>query len=154
MPPCPSGDVSLQNLPTTLYNAVVHPLAPFAISGVVWYQGESNTGHPQPYADLLRKMMGNWRALWQQPKLPFCIVQLANHDGRQQTGNPSPLTPQLQPVNSGWAQLREAQRTIAVSDPHAELAVAIDLGEPVDIHPLRKKEVAERVQVVLDVLTS
>ena len=150
MPPCPSGDVSLQNLPTTLYNAVVHPLAPFAISGVVWYQGESNTGHPQPYADLLRKMMGNWRALWQQPKLPFCIVQLANHDGRQQTGNPSPLTPQLQPVNSGWAQLREAQRTVAVSDPHAELAVAIDLGEPVDIHPLRKKEVAERVGLCMD----
>ena len=150
MPPCPSGDVSLQNLPTTLYNAVVHPLAPFAISGVVWYQGESNTGHPQPYADLLRKMMGNWRTLWQQPKLPFCIVQLANHDGRQQTGNPSPLTPQLQPVNSGWAQLREAQRTVAVSDPHAELAVAIDLGEPVDIHPLRKKEVADRVGLCMD----
>ena len=150
MPPCPSSDVSLQNLPTTLYNAVVHPLAPFAISGVVWYQGESNTGHPQPYADLLRKMMGNWRTLWQQPKLPFCIVQLANHDGRQQTGNPSPLTPQLQPVNSGWAQLREAQRTVAVSDPHAELAVAIDLGEPVDIHPLRKKEVAERVGLCMD----
>lgn len=150
MPPCPSGDVSLQNLPTTLYNAVVHPLAPFAISGVVWYQGESNTGHPQPYADLLRKMMGNWRTLWQQPKLPFCIVQLANHDGRQQTGNPSPLTPQLQPVNSGWAQLREAQRAVAVSDSHAELAVAIDLGEPVDIHPLRKKEVAERVGLCMD----
>lgn len=150
MPPCPSGDVSLQNLPTTLYNAVVHPLAPFAISGVVWYQGESNTGHPQPYADLLRKMMGHWRTLWQQPKLPFCIVQLANHDGRQQTGNPSPLTPQLQPVNSGWAQLREAQRSVAVSDPHAELAVAIDLGEPVDIHPLRKKEVAERVGLCMD----
>jgi sialate O-acetylesterase len=150
LPSCPSSDVSLQNLPTTLYNAVVHPLAPFAISGVVWYQGESNTGHPQPYADLLRKMMGNWRTLWQQPKLPFCIVQLANHDGRQQTGNPSPLTPQLQPVNSGWAQLREAQRTVAVSDPHAELAVAIDLGEPVDIHPLRKKEVAERVGLCMD----
>ena len=52
MPSCPSGDVSLQNLPTTLYNAVVYPLAPYAISGVVWYQGESNTGNPAPYADL------------------------------------------------------------------------------------------------------
>lgn len=150
MPPCPSGDVSLQNLPSTLYNAVVHPLAPFAVSGVVWYQGESNTGRPQTYADLLRKMMGNWRTLWQQPKLPFCIVQLANHDGRQQTGRPSPLTPQSQPVNSGWAQLREAQRTVTASDPYAELAVAIDLGEPVDIHPLRKKEVAERVGMCMD----
>ena len=152
MPSCPSGDVSLQNLPTTLYNAVVYPLAPYAISGVVWYQGESNTGNPAPYADLLRKMIGNWRTLWKNPTLPFCVVQLANHDGRQQTGNPSPLIPQTTPVNSGWAQLREAQRQVAVNDPYTELAVAIDLGEPVDIHPLRKKEVAERIGLCMDQL--
>ena len=150
MPPCPSGDVSLQNIPSTLYNAVVYPLAPYALSGVVWYQGESNTGNPAPYADLLRKLMGNWRALWQQPQLPFCIVQLANHDGRQQTGNPQPLTPQTEPVNSGWARLREAQRQVTLGDSRAELAVAIDLGEPVDIHPLRKKEVAERAAQCMD----
>ena len=137
-------------MPTTLYNAVVYPLAPYAISGVVWYQGESNTGHPAPYADYLRKMIGNWRTLWKAPKLPFCIVQLANHDGRQQTGFPQPLTPQTEPINSGWAQLREAQRQVAVNDPHAALAVAIDLGEPVDIHPLRKKEVAERIGQCFD----
>lgn len=152
MPSCPSGDVSLQNLPTTLYNAVVYPLAPYTISGVVWYQGESNTGNPAPYADLLRKMIGNWRTLWKDPTLPFCIVQLANHDGRQQTGNPSPLVPQTTPVNSGWAQLREAQRQVAVNDPYTELAVAIDLGEAVDIHPLRKKEVAERIGLCMDQL--
>ena len=152
MPSCPSGDVSLQNLPTTLYNAVVYPLAPYAISGVVWYQGESNTGNPAPYADLLRKMIGNWRTLWKNPTLPICVVQLANHDGRQQTGNPSPLIPQTTPVNSGWAQLREAQRQVAVNDPYTELAVAIDLGEPVDIHPLRKKEVAERIGLCMDQL--
>ncbi len=150
MPSCPSGDVSLQNLPTTLYNAVVYPLAPYAVSGVVWYQGESNTGNPAPYADLLRKMIGNWRTLWKNPSLPFCIVQLANHDGRQQTGFPQPLTPQTEPINSGWAQLREAQRQVAVNDPHAALAVAIDLGERVDIHPLRKKEVSERIGQCFD----
>ena len=150
MPSCPSIDVSLQNLPTTLYNAVVYPLAPYAISGVVWYQGESNTGHPAPYADYLRKMIGNWRTLWKAPKLPFCIVQLANHDGRQQTGFPQPLIPQTEPINSGWAKLREAQRQVAVNDPFVELAVAIDLGEPVDIHPLRKKEVAERIGQCFD----
>lgn len=150
MPACPSGDVSLQNVPTTLYNAVVHPLAPYAISGVVWYQGESNTGNPAPYADYLRKMMGCWRALWQEPQLPFVIVQLANHDGRQQTGFPMPLTPQDAPINSGWAQLREAQRLVAQSDPRAELAVLNDLGEPVDIHPLRKKEAAERIALCFD----
>ena len=150
MPSCPSGDVSLQNLPTTLYNAVLHPLAPYALSGVVWYQGESNTGNPAPYADYLKKLMGCWRDRWQDQQMPFVIVQLANYDGRQQTGFPRPITPQTEPVNSGWAQLREAQRTAAKADQRAALAVINDLGETVDIHPLRKKEVAERIALCFD----
>lgn len=140
MPSCPSGDVSLQNMPTTLYNAVVYPLAPYAISGVVWYQGESNTGNPSPYADLLHKMINNWRTLWKTPRLPFCVVQLANF--MEPSDNPQPY--------SGWAQLREAQRKVASTDAHTELAVAIDLGETVDIHPLRKKELAERIALCMD----
>ena len=150
MPSCPSGDISLQNIPTTLYNAVLHPLAPYALSGIVWYQGESNTGHPAPYADYLKKLMGCWRDTWKDQKMPFVIVQLANYDGRQQTGFPSPIVPQTTPTNSGWAQLREAQRTVAEEDPRAELAVINDLGETVDIHPLRKKEVAERIGLGFD----
>jgi sialate O-acetylesterase len=150
MPSCPSGDISLQNIPTTLYNAVLHPLAPYALSGVVWYQGESNTGNPAPYADYLKKLMGCWRDTWKDQKMPFVIVQLANYDGRQQTGFPQPITPQTTPTNSGWAQLREAQRTVAEADPRAELAVINDLGETVDIHPLRKKEVAERIGLCFD----
>jgi sialate O-acetylesterase len=150
LPNCPSGDVSLQNIPTTLYNAVLHPLAPYAINGIVWYQGESNTGNPAPYADYLKKLMGCWRDRWQDPKMPFVIVQLANYDGRQQSGFPRPITPQTAPMNSGWAQLREAQRTAAKADPRAELAVINDLGETVDIHPLHKKEVAERVALCFD----
>ena len=150
MPSCPSSDVSLQNLPTTLYNAVLYPLAPYAISGVVWYQGESNTGNPAPYADYLKKMIGCWRDRWQDQQMPFVIVQLANYDGRQQTGFPRPITYQSDPVNSGWAQLREAQRLVAKGDPYAELAVINDLGETVDIHPLRKKEVAGRIGQCFD----
>ena len=150
LPNCPSGDVSLQNIPTTLYNAVLHPLAPYAINGIVWYQGESNTGNPAPYADYLKKLMGAWRDRWQDQQMPFVIVQLANYDGRQQTGFPSPIKPQITPANSNWAQLREAQRTAAKADPRAELAVINDLGETVDIHPLRKKEVAERVALCFD----
>ncbi len=139
MPSCPGGDVSLQNLPTTLYNAVLHPLAPYALSGVVWYQGESNTGNPAPYADLLKKMMGCWRDRWQEPQMPFVIVQLANF-----------MAPSERPQNSNWAQLREAQRLAAKSDKRAELAVINDLGETVDIHPLRKKEAAERIALGFD----
>ena len=150
MPSCPSGDVSLQNIPTTLYNAVLYPLAPYAISGIVWYQGESNTGNPAPYADYLKKLMGCWRDRWQDQQMPFCIVQLANYDGRQQTGFPRPIVYPAEPTNSGWAQLREAQRTAAKADAYAELAVINDLGETVDIHPLRKKEVAERIGLCFD----
>ena len=150
MPPCPGGDVSLQNQPTTLYNAVLYPLAPYAISGVVWYQGESNTGNPAPYADYLKKLMGCWRDTWQDQQMPFVIAQLANYDGRQQTGMPRPISYQAEPVNSSWAQLREAQRLVAKADPYAELAVLNDLGETVDIHPLRKKEAAERIALCFD----
>ena len=152
MPQCPGGDVSLQNLPTTLYNAVLYPLAPYAINGIVWYQGESNTGNPAPYADYLKKLMGSWRDCWNDQQMPFVVVQLANYDGRQQTVFPRPITPQPEPVNSGWAQLREAQRVVAKADAKAELAVINDLGETVDIHPLRKKEVAERIALCFDKL--
>ena len=139
MPTCPAGDVSLQNMPTTLYNSVLHPLAPYALSGVVWYQGESNTGNPCPYGDLLTKMMGCWRDLWNEPQMPFCIVQLANF-----------MSPSKEPQNSQWARLREEQRRVAQSDERAELAVINDLGESVDIHPLRKREVAERIGLCMD----
>ena len=139
MPSCPSADVSLQNLPTTLYNAVLYPLAPYALSGVVWYQGESNAGNPAPYADFLRKMMGCWRDRWQNQQMPFVIVQLPNY-----------MEPSDKPQESGWASLREAQRIVAKEDPHAELACIIDLGETVDIHPLRKWEVAQRIARCFD----
>ena len=150
MPPCPGGDVSLQNLPTTLYNAVLYPLAPYAISGIVWYQGESNTGNPRPYEHYLTTMINNWRNLWQQPELPFVVVQLANYDGRQQTGMPRPIVYQTEPANSNWAQLREAQRLVAKKMNNLELASAIDLGETVDIHPLRKREIADRIGLCFD----
>jgi sialate O-acetylesterase len=144
MPACPGGGVSLQNLPSTLYNGMLYPLHPYAVNGVVWYQGESNTGAPADYADKLKLMMANWRQLWKEggdAELPFVIVQLANY-----------MEPSAQPQNTGWSQIREAQRTVAAQDKRAALAVTIDLGEKVDIHPLRKKEVAERIALDMDKL--
>ena len=140
MPSCPSADVSLQNLATTLYNAVLYPLAPYALSGVVWYQGESNTGNPGPYADLLRKLMGCWRARWNEPTLPFCIVQLAKY-----------MYPS-DPGYGNWLRLRDQQRIVAEGDSYAEAADIFDLGEENDIHPLRKKEAAELVGQCFDKL--
>lgn len=132
------GKVNTQNQASVLYNGMIHPLAPYALSGMVWYQGESNTGKPNEYGDLLTKLTGNWRTLWQRPDMPFCIVQLANH-----------MEPTDRPQESGWAALREQQRLVSLANPHNTLAVAIDLGEAADIHPLRKREVAERCALAL-----
>lgn len=136
MPRSISSGISLQNQPSTLFNGMIHPLAPFAVAGVVWYQGESNTGMKQAgeYASMLRLLMANWRQAFEQPQMPFVIVQLANYMAYVE-----------QPQNSGWSHVREAQRIVATEDPFAELALTIDLGETVDIHPLRKKEVAQRI---------
>ena len=136
MPRSIGSGISLQNQPSTLFNGMIHPLAPFAVAGVVWYQGESNTGMKQAgeYAPMLRLLMANWRQAFEQPQMPFVIVQLANYMAYVE-----------QPQNSGWSHVREAQRIVATEDSFAELALTIDLGETVDIHPLRKKEVAQRI---------
>ena len=87
------------NAPSVLYNGMLKPLAPFAIKGFIWYQGESNTGRAYQYEALFGTMINNWRADWQNPTLPFYFVQLA------------PFTKaSKQPGESTWAELRETQR--------------------------------------------
>lgn len=140
--PNPIGvGINLQYQPSTLFNGMIHPMAPFAVAGVVWYQGESNADTPQAreYASLLRLMMANWRQTFERPEMPFVIIQLANF-----------MEPSEQPQNTGWSMVREAQRLVAKEDTRAELAVTIDRGETVDIHPLRKKDVAERVALAFE----
>lgn len=134
MPQCPGADAGGQNLPSVLYNAMHYPLAPYALSGMVWYQGESNTGDGAAYEQYLTHLITGWRQLWQTPDMPFVVVQLANF-----------MEPSDQPQNTGWSQVREAQRLTTKKLPNAALAVIIDLGETVDIHPLRKQEVAQRI---------
>nr|WP_232793834.1 sialate O-acetylesterase [Siphonobacter sp. SORGH_AS_0500] len=109
------------------------PLLPYAIKGFCWYQGESNAGQPQAYAQLLPALIQNWRRLWQQESLPFLYVQL-----------PGYMDYQYLPGESNWALMREAQLK-ALSVPNTAMAVAIDLGEWNDIHPDNKKDVGERL---------
>lgn len=141
MLPCPQVNFNLQNLPSVLYNAMLYPLAPYSLSGVVWYQGESNTGDGYGYQKKLSQLMSGWRQLWQMPDLPFVVVQLANY-----------MAASDKPQDSDWSQVREAQRLAVKETDNAALAVAIDLGEAVDIHPLRKWEVAQRVAMGFDKL--
>ena len=137
MPSQPSMPTGNQNTAGVLWNAMLAPLGPISLSGVVWYQGESNTGRAEIYERELAALMSSWRQRFGQPDLPFAIVQLAGF-----------MEPQAAPQESGWPRLRESQRRAAVADAHAGVVPAHDLGEAVDIHPLRKKEVAERAAMV------
>lgn len=132
------GKINTQNQASVLYNGMLYPLAPYAISGVVWYQGENNTDRSAEYGLMLQKLTGNWRTLWNRPDLPFNIVQLANY-----------MEPSEGPQDGGWPQLREQQRVFTDNDPYSSLTVGIDLGEASDIHPLRKRELTERVAMAL-----
>ncbi|MDX1636907.1 MAG: sialate O-acetylesterase [Balneolaceae bacterium] len=121
------------NRPTVLYNAMIHPIIPFAIRGAIWYQGESNTGRAYQYRDLFPRMIRDWRINWGQGQFPFLFVQLANFMERNE-----------QPVESEWAELREAQ-LMALSEPNTGMAVTIDIGNANDIHPKNKQEVGRRL---------
>jgi sialate O-acetylesterase len=119
---------------TTIYNAMIAPLEPYTLRGVLWYQGESNTEDARNYAKLMTAWMADWRKRFEAPELPFLVVQLANY-------GPVPTAP----TESGYAELRDAQRAVVAQDAHAGLAVAIDIGERNDIHPANKQEVGRRL---------
>jgi sialate O-acetylesterase len=117
------------------YNAMIAPLAPYGLRGVVWYQGESNSGDPDAYRGLLKAMMADWRGLFGAP-LPFLIVQL-----------PDWGLPPLAPEDSSWARLRESQRAVVASDPNTALTVTIDIGDHMGLHPANKQEVGRRLSL-------
>jgi sialate O-acetylesterase len=118
---------------TALYNGMIAPLGAYGLRGVVWYQGETNTGAADKYQALLAGLMRDWRGRFGDA-LPFLIVQLPNYG----------TVPKM-PVESGWAALREAQRRAVAADRFAGLAVTIDLGESADLHPPNKQDVGVRL---------
>mgnify|MGYP003583037334 CR=1 FL=1 len=117
---------------TTLYNGMIAPLGNLGVRGVLWYQGESNTADGLQYAVRLRTLRDDWRRQF-GTVTPLLVVQLAGY------GHPAE-----KPAESGWAEVREAQRRVVAEDPHAGLALAIDLGDPYDIHPPNKQELGRR----------
>ena len=119
--------------PLGLYNAMLAPLLNYSIKGVVWYQGESNAERPIEYRTLFPALIRDWRQKWNREDLPFLFVQLPNFMETKQ-----------EPSESNWALLREAQlKTLSL--PHTGMAVAIDIGEWNDVHPLYKKDVGKRL---------
>jgi sialate O-acetylesterase len=117
--------------PAGLYNAMIHPITPAAIRGVIWYQGETNSVRHAEYARLFTTMITQWRAAFRQPGLPFYYVQLANtvrkHD----------------PTEEEFAFLREAQRA-ALGLAGTGMVVTIDTGDK-NIHPVNKQDVGRRL---------
>jgi len=132
--PMDAGVPGAVNSPVSLYNGMIHPLAPYAIRGAIWYQGESNAGQGRYYTALMSGLIGGWRKVWGQGDFAFGVVQLANFQSRA-----------AEPGESGWARLREAQLKILDDVANAGLAVAIDIGDAEDIHPKNKQEVGRRL---------
>lgn len=120
-----------------LRNGMLEPLRPFAIKGVVWYQGEANAGRAWQYRLLFPTLVESWRQDWEQGDFPFYFVQLANF-----------MAPRPQPGNSSWAELREAQSQAARQLRNVGCAVAIDVGETADVHPKDKKPIGERLALL------
>ncbi len=131
-PPRPVSPLS-SSYPTVLYNAMMHPVTVMPVAGVLWYQGCANVGRDEQYSKVFKGMIEDWRKDWNNPELPFYFVQLAGY-----------LQPKRFQPNSEWAALRQAQAN-ALALNNTGMAVAIDLGNPDDIHPKNKQEVARRL---------
>ena len=136
-PPMPFLIENNPFIPLTLYNGMIAPVAPIAIKGALWYQGESNAGRAYQYRTLLPAMINDWRKTWGQGDFPFYIVQLANFMAKTD-----------QPVDSDWAELREAQSIAAEAVKNGGLATAVDIGDTTDIHPKNKQEVGRRLALI------
>jgi sialate O-acetylesterase len=121
---------------TALYNKMIHPLFTYPVKGVIWYQGESDAYSEQAaleYQVKFRELINAWRANWVEPAMPFYWVQLASFD----TNDGDQLV-------KPWAILRESQTAI-LTMPNTGQALALDVGNPKDIHPRDKKTVGERL---------
>jgi sialate O-acetylesterase len=129
------------NAPSVLYNGMIAPLIPYAIKGVLWYQGESNAGKAERYRSLFPMMIKNWRADWKEGDFPFLFVQLApyNPGGKE-------------PLDSDWARLRDAQRETSLKVKNTAMAVITDVGDEKDVHPKQKEPVGHRLALAAEAL--
>ena len=126
---------------TLLYNAMIHPLLPYPLAGVIWYQGESNASEAGAYRyrEQFKTLIEGWRAHWQAPAMPFLWAQLAAfHSGDDR------LDARGIVLDSPWATLRESQ-SAALALPATGQAVTIDVGAADDIHPRDKRTVGQRL---------
>jgi sialate O-acetylesterase len=117
--------------PGALYNGMIAPLTPFAIRGVIWYQGESNSGQDRAplYARLFQTLIRDWRYAWREGDFPFLFVQIANWNTA---------------AEDLWPDVRNAQRQ-ALALKNTGMVVTIDIGDPNNLHPKNKQDVGLRL---------
>jgi len=135
LPATPVPVLNNPSYPSSLYNAMIHPLIPFAFQGVIWYQGEANENRGYQYRDLFSVMIRDWRSAWNR-NFPFYFVQLANYKKQAE-----------KPGDSNWAEVREAQ-SMVLNIENTGMAVITDIGEGSNIHPKNKQEVARRLSLI------
>ncbi|MCY4170803.1 MAG: 9-O-acetylesterase [Bacteroidetes bacterium] len=129
---------SPNQLPTLLYNAMVHPILNFPITGFIWYQGEANANNSIEaikYADQFQSMITQWRQQFSHEDAPFLFVSLASY----QAADPHPQ-------ESDWALIRESQAA-ALNLPYTGQAITLDIGDANDIHPKNKQDVGYRLSL-------
>lgn len=122
------------NYPANLYNAMIHPLLPFALRGAIWYQGEANAGRGKAYRGQMERLITSWRQAWGND-FAFYFVQLPNF-----------MAPWQKPVEEGgWPDIRESFMNTAKEVPGTGMAITIDIGDEKDIHPKNKQDVGDRL---------
>ncbi|MGI9474281.1 MAG: sulfatase-like hydrolase/transferase [Rubripirellula sp.] len=124
--------------PGFMWEASVKPVVPFAIAGVIWYQGESNAEtlfRVSQHQQLFPTLVSQWRRDWSRPKLPFAFVQL----------------PALN--RPFWPLFRDQQRRMLDQIDHSSMAITIDTGHPTNVHPKEKRVVGERLATLAQELT-
>ncbi|MCD8015316.1 MAG: hypothetical protein LUG99_19535 [Lachnospiraceae bacterium] len=128
-----------QEIPGSLYEHMLRTIAPYAIRGFLWYQGESDDvpGKNILYKDMLTGLIGDWRALWKDANLPFLIVQL-----------PGFGTWLLDTETNHYPIIRKCQEQVADTVNDVYLCSISDVGEEKDIHPKNKKAVGERLALL------
>ena len=112
---------------------MINPLVPYGIRGAIWYQGESNAGRAKQYQKVFPDLIKDWRNHWNQGEFPFLFVQLANF-----------MATDSLPTVSTWAELREAQ-SMTLALPNTGMAVITDVGDALNIHPIDKQTVGNRL---------
>ena len=157
-------DIFMRRQPNILYNAMIKPLAPYACSGLIWYQGERNTryisGVPEvteanwyhrviginEYGDVLKSWVKRYRKEWKNNKMHFAIVMLPGY-GKGTSNNPD-IDPQS-PTALSWAWMRESQLKV-LDLPYTSVANTIDLGDVTNIHPKDKLPVGQRLALLAE----